>query len=381
MTRKIPKKIDAINSIWVQSAPFFSEFLLNFSYIEEKTIPTMGVGLKERFFTIYYNPDFVENLPSVELQSVLVHEIMHILSFTKARATGKEHYVFNVASDIAINEEINNDFTINNVKLKLDEKYCLFKQIQKEGYDGLCVAEPIYEFLMKEKEKNKDKYDFSNMTVDDHSKLEEMGKSIVGDIVVQEKLKAMIDNAKARGYGNISSNMQLLIETLIKADPVPLEKIFRNKVQQYISGKVFKKNSWKKLNRRDFPLKGRYKIGTKINIAVDTSGSVWSSEIFGRFFYSINEISKKFNVNTIEFDTEVKKVSKYKVNQKFSVSGSGGTDPSPVFKHLKDKKEHNIPLIIFTDGEFNYNMDYCGIHPMWVIIQNNEYTIKYGELK
>lgn len=375
---KLPPQIEKISAKWVYHAPFFSEFLLNFNYQESDSMETMGITVKNRFLTIVYNPEFLSKLEESELHAILVHEIMHVLKLTKQRHQSFYDWkLWNIATDIAINEEIDNKFFINSEKLSIPDWACKLKQIQEDGFTGNCVSEEMYMFI-KENPKNRNAY----KTIDDHGMLEKLKEEIENDPILKAKLDSLIENAKARGYGSLSGEWKTAIDAIIKEKPIPVQKLFTKVLQQVLAGHGIKKSSWKKINRRDLALKGKKHITTELNVVVDTSGSCWSSEIFGRFFGSIDTLSSKCKIRIFEFDTEVKSDKEYTKGlwKSYKVSGGGGTVIQPVFDYLEGKRRSRIPTVIFTDGEFDRDLDYKGVNPFWVIIQNNEYEFKQGKL-
>jgi len=369
---KIPKQIEAISSKWVTYAPFFAEFLLNFSYRETKAIPTCGISCDKKFITLYYNIDFFDKLSQAELSGVLIHEILHVLKASSLRKGNRDHNLFNIAHDIVINEEIHNKYIINGIQLQIPKTDCKFSNIIKDGYKGDLIAEEIYEFLLKQNKKYE--------TIDDHSLLDKLQEKINQNPELQNKIKEIIENAKMRGYGNISNNLKATIEELTKEKLPSIEGLLLKAIQFNTPGKIHKKNSWAKCNRRSLPLQGKKQETGKMNIAIDVSGSCYSQDIISRFFYVIDKISKKFEINLIEFDTEIKNSFNYKKGnwKNIKLSGGGGTIVQPIFDLLKNNKN---PLVILTDGEFDYNLKYYNLNPLWIIIQDNKFKIKKGFLK
>jgi predicted metal-dependent peptidase len=93
---------------------------------------------------------------------------------------------------------------------------------------------------------------------------------------------------------------------------------------------------------------------TKILVAVDTSGSISQEELsivfdfINNFFkYGIDEI------DTIQFDCDIKKESLKKLSKKmnvYEIHGRGGTDFNCVFKYVQEDKNYYDGVIIVTDG-------------------------------
>ena len=115
--------------------PFFGSVVASVDYKENKGIPTAGTDGK----TIYYNPDFLESL-SVEQQTfVFTHEVCHIAFNHILRSEGKDHQIWNIATDAVINAFLKRD----GLKM-IDGGVDIAEAI---NYD----AEQLYEKLLEEK--------------------------------------------------------------------------------------------------------------------------------------------------------------------------------------------------------------------------------------
>jgi len=130
----------------------------------------------------------------------------------------------------------------------------------------------------------------------------------------------------------------------------------------------------------------------KIVIVVDTSGSVFSPDIFGRFvkvFEQIIEFTSKENIKVyvIFIDTEIHEVIEIKEKEnikksleKFvkNIKGGGGTELNPAIKFIeKDKKLKNAKLIFtITDGYLSRSLMRTKIKNI-VLLPENNYTTHY----
>jgi predicted metal-dependent peptidase len=82
--------------------------------MEYKVIRTLGVNITDDMKpNLYYNVDFFNTgdgktwgLSRDERIAVLEHEVLHILNKHLVRTEGRNHYIFNVANDLAINQFI-----------------------------------------------------------------------------------------------------------------------------------------------------------------------------------------------------------------------------------------------------------------------------------
>lgn len=72
----------------------------------EDVTPTMGVT-EDR---MYYNPSYVVSCSVEEVRFVLIHEVMHIAMMHAARKGKRDHQLWNIATDLYINEMLVHDF-------------------------------------------------------------------------------------------------------------------------------------------------------------------------------------------------------------------------------------------------------------------------------
>ena len=116
--------------------PFFGSVVASVDYKENRGITNAGTDGK----TIYYNPNFLESL-SVEQQTfVFTHEVCHIAFNHILRSEGKDHQIWNIATDAVINAFLKRD----GLKM-IDGGVDIAEAI---NYD----AEQLYEKLLEEKQ-------------------------------------------------------------------------------------------------------------------------------------------------------------------------------------------------------------------------------------
>jgi len=87
---------------------FYYAILSTVKRVETKEVPTMAVSVD----TLYYNPDFVEELDLAELVFVEIHEICHIAMRHRQRQGSRIHKIWNIACDYYINKLICDEFGI-----------------------------------------------------------------------------------------------------------------------------------------------------------------------------------------------------------------------------------------------------------------------------
>jgi predicted metal-dependent peptidase len=173
----------------------------------------------------------------------------------------------------------------------------------------------------------------------------------IGDDVPEEMREAMVrdvmDRLQARGLsaGNVESTLNKLRKQ---------RKDYLKEIKRSISNEIFghiKQKTIVKPNRRQIQgLKGNRKIKSKINVILDTSGSMGGQGTFERVLSYVyrNDIE----INFIQGDTEVKWVENFKKAgqlETMKIHGLGGTVLQPSVDYVVDKyNEYNT--VVLTDG-------------------------------
>ena len=357
-----------ISRKWCYDAPFLSMFSLNFDYVPDENlfckddkgnkIPTMGIGFIGKKFKLVYHPDCLEKFSDEILEGVMLHEVMHLLTFSHKRGINRMARVWNVATDIVNNDEILTKFTIGGRSMKLPDWGCFLKDIVKDGYKGKVIAEDIYEWLKD----NKVKY----VTFDDHSQLDNLDPN---DIEVQMTIDSLKKRALSQSWGSMSGDMVDRIKQLLKPERIPFEKLFRKAISKLQEKGSKKSYSWKKVNRRHLPLKGKTKIKSRLIVVQDTSGSCYDEHFFKKFYSEIDNLSERYEIILYQIDVKVTSKQIYKKGcwRKIEMKGGGGTIMQPIFDRLKEDKLTNVPVVFFTDSDFDTKFDMYGTQVYWVL--------------
>jgi len=369
----------------VYYSPFFHTILNNFNFIEDENAKTAGISIDKGRFTFYYSSSFFDELTQEEVFGVIVHEIYHLVSLTFSRMLGRKLKLWNIATDVINNYDIQNSnfggkIKIPDIAIFLEaftnnpkQKELLLKEKNKEfvdyvinnPYGGKLLAEDFYDYLLKISENLTENLS----TLDNHDGLKDL------DNVSEEKLKQVLEDAKALGFGNVSGNMIEKIKELTKPK-LRWKQELKNLTNRLIlsHNPLFQEPSWGKINRRGIALPGKKYISTPLQIWVDSSGSLWKEENFKVFFTEIDNLTKSIEEVFIGIaDTEVKYFNKYKTGdwRSLKISGGGGTEFTCVFDFIEEKKMTRIPVLFITDGEFNHNIDYKNCNITWVLFNSN----------
>ena len=116
--------------------PFFGSVVASVGYKEKKDIPVAGTDGE----TIYYNQEYLEGLSVEEQTFIFAHEVCHIAFNHILRSEGKDHELWNIATDGVINQFLKRD------GLKMAPGGV--DMAEAINYD----AEQLYEKLLQEKQ-------------------------------------------------------------------------------------------------------------------------------------------------------------------------------------------------------------------------------------
>lgn len=353
--------------------PFYSYLALRLKLKEMAEIPTAGVDGKG---TMYYNPEFILGLTTDEIVWLWGHEIGHLIFEHVALKGKRNHTLWNMAGDYAINLILEKD----NVGKRIENT--LFEDKYEDW-----TASAIYEDLMKDAKSNMEKYNGDgNANGDDHGmwgELTEEEQQKVGKQWRQAAVAAA-HAAKQQG-GEVPEGFRHLISDLTETK-IRWEDIVRERIRSFNKEEV----SWSRVNRRrtlgEFNYPGK-KPGEKVEfmVAIDTSGS-FSQEDVTKAMSEVYGATREFSevtVRVIQWDTRVygdrtftQENSDEMVN--YQIEGGGGTDFNCVINYLRDNHIEPSQLFVFTDLYFSYMGD-PGICPTTFIAVGNDAEAPYGE--
>jgi len=384
----------------------------NTSRLVKKALPLYTVGWrKETYHTIksldrYYalpirelsHRAFEGDVYNIEtktntytLQNIVSHNCMHLVMEHISRKQGRDHLLWNVAGDLAVNSLIRGmDLGLiagktdpfKDFPSKKNAEY-YYARVADKTKKGKVTLNPDGSVTVK----NPDGSEATYRPTGDHK---DWDKSDDGsaDSLTKEVIKQAVAEAysQAKKAGKLPGGIEDLIEELLGKEKIPWQRLLK----QYIGNKVRagKKYSWKRESKRFGDLQ-KGKIPTrmiKLGIAIDTSGSV-SQEEFQEFMAEIYGImnSYKTEITIVECDAKVQKVYQLKKYQKIDAKfkGRGGTDFRPVFEYFtegKGRAKKPELLVFFTDLEGPFPKRET-VRTVWVrTSQGYAETVPFGKL-
>ena len=372
---------------------FFGTSLTRMPIVERDDLATMATDGKK----VYWNRAFTDSLSPQETATVLLHEILHVLFKHVLRMRNRNHKLWNIACDHAVNWIIY-DIISDDPKsgLSLPDGALLDPE-----FKGL-TAEVIYNRLNKQQEEeDKQEKDGQGQggsglqpqpwgemlepTNEDGSVMSEADLS-----TLEADIDQMILNAP-RTAGNLPSAVKGLIDELLtpKVD-------WRDKLRRFANGgdqpddytyEFFDIVTYRTTGILD-PVLETKGVG-KLIIFDDQSGSVRTEER-KLALAELNEISltcKPTSVTLIPFDTSIdeENIAYYQEGEEITSlerTRCGGTAVTPCFQYLEDNHliDEDTKVMFLTDmgiGDYPDTAPPCEV--LWINTSGYEVDAPFGE--
>lgn len=413
--------------------PFIGNIAMNLDLIpiRDKRCSTAMTDGK----TIYFDIDFLSKLNEKEGTFVLGHEVWHVVMMHFLRGEKYNHMIFNIASDMEVNQIMEFDGFIPPADVIFPNNRHS-RTCEYNFADGLS-AEEYYDLLIKYNKSNKE--DFKNEgnssknfkrggspcqgQFDDHFDKSADYDSMKNDLknekitdkygdkefdddfdpgkiknenearaIAEEIRQNIVSSAQAyeRLRGELPGHIKKIMSVILES-----KMSWKEELAKFITAGFENRTSWNAPNRR-FAWNGTYlprHTGDmmKIAIGIDTSGSC--SEDCEKFLSEVSAIAKTFGsyeLHVIQCDTAVKDYQMFDENNtvdsaigKFEFKGFGGTELHPIFDYIKDNEIDVNGVLIFTDG---YCEDFeddgsIDLPILWTLIskENKADNLKIGE--
>ena len=352
--------------------PYFGMLASRLKHEENENIRSYASNGK-RFL---YNPIFVESCSIEELSFVLTNCVMHHILAHSQRKLKRKGFLWQLATDFAIN----NLLFKNGIKIptgaNFDKKY-------KNMY-----AEEIYEALKKERiEAGFDAYE-------DDTKENEQEENQENKFT---KVKNIEENLDERDEEQWEYASTLAKEVAIRKSLMPLgfERLAKKVTAQNIDWKFelynainrHMRNNYafmppnKKHLYRGFALPSLTSDTLSLIVAIDTSGSI-QEEILGAFIEEFKTIMQNFpavNIELLIADAKVHAHYSFKgaEDMDFVLKGGGGTDYRPVFEYIDANFPMSSMLLYFTDGDGIFPRIPPSYEVLWAL-SNKKERIPFG---
>lgn len=351
-----------------------------------------------------YGRKFVADLKESELNFVVLHENLH-KAFrhltTWKKLHDEDHKLANAACDYVINLKLKDIDPVEQIIAMPKIKSGLFKGkpmgLVDERFRGMN-AKQVFDIL-KEEQENSDGGEggeggegggdgFDDHDWDGAQELSDEDKKELERDIDQALRQGVMAHQKIAGTGAGSVDRDLLDLLEPKVD-------WREVLREFVKATCNAKDtsSWRRVNRR-FLSTGTYMpslIGERVGhlaIAIDTSGSVGGKELseFLTEVRCIAEEVKPRQVDLIYWDSKVAAHEEYSESDVPNIvsstkpRGGGGTSPSCVSTHLKEKNIKPEAIIVLTDGYVGGDWGNDWTAPvLWTIVGGNDVVAPNGK--
>lgn len=392
--------------------PFYGQFNLNINFRDAtKRIPNCGVNVKSSGMYFYYNSTFLDELGTVDgeikgadanekvfnewerqkqINFIILHEDYHLLfNHPQRTVAGRfDPYLANIVQDMIINaviwQDIDHNFVsipryadnaINRAKGIAGKSMALFLPKEYIEEHGLPIFEQLYNWIRDKKREHDDAdgensgpaygefgttgengQDMDTFSLDNifdnlNDTQGQYMDSHMEDDVPEELRESMVQDVieRMRSRGLVKGNIEKSLEKLRKKKKDYLREIKRSLANEIMGDQKIRTIT--RPNRRGIKgIKGNRKVKHKINVILDTSGSM-SGMIEKILEYVFrNDIS----INLFQIDTEIQdalELNSMRDFNKINLSGFGGTCLQPGINLLSSSKQYNkFNTVILTDG-------------------------------
>lgn len=344
---------------------------------------------------LFFNPLFSIAIGPECRETIMEHEIGHIMLKSFKRRGSRDPRIWNFATDYAINgmlvdsgrrmlsrEQL--DLAMSEVRagrpaprIVLGKGHSDPIWLYDKKYYGL-TAETIYDVLVSDLESG-DLSESELGSLDDHTMWDDEISKETAD-----RWKQSINSAAARNAGSIPGSISRMIRDL--NDPrVDWRQILPNQLSSLSSSDY----QWIPPSQTFFGMGitvPDLTLGETVNIgfAADTSGSIDETDLRDALseLHGIGASYNQYRIEAISFDYVVQSNSILSSDDpfmEFEPKGGGGTRFSPIFEHFSDRDVD--ALVIFTDGmaEEDWGMSKYHGNPkmvIWLVI--NERVAPFG---
>jgi len=317
----------------------------------------------------YYNPSFIDSLTTRECEFLYAHEILHNAFEHMLRKQDRDHKLFNIACDYAVNQilvdekigkVINNSLLSTEYREKSAEEIydVLYQNALKIDIDQLSemvLDDHLHEEGIGENEQDGDDAsgDESNKKGKNRPKISKSER----DKIRTELKEALLDAVQSAGAGNVPAGIARLVSALT-APKMDWRQLIKQQIQSTIKSDYTFLRPSKKVCNTQFRLPALKKEDTiDICIAIDASGSI-DQKMLSEFLSEIQGIMEQYTdykITVWSFDTKVYNIQRFAAADssnisEYKVSGGGGTDFVCNFEYLKSEQIIPNCFLIFTDG-------------------------------
>lgn len=351
--------------------PFYGLLLMHVGFsVDFKCSTAYTDGRK-----IAFNPDFLDELTDSEVDTVMLHEVMHIVLKHCFRGHGLEDERYNIACDIVVNSNIvySSGLGVETIALKCDTDPWRLAPNGKEGY--LYTAEEVYGMLPCMVSSDR------QTGIDGH---EHWDRLPMDEDLEDLWDKRIIDAAEMaqKQHSGMPFQVERKLEEL-KNPKHDWRTILANFIHEEVNDYSFSPPDRRYEGDFFLPDFNDVEISVKkILFMIDTSGSMdkkMITEMYSEICGAIDQFNGKLTGWLGFFDAAVippKPFNSFEDLKLIKPKGGGGTSFNIIFDYVGKHMKDDLPsaIIILTDGyaDFPKEKDTMNIPVLWVLNTNEK---------
>ena len=374
------------------SLPYLSGLAAAVRVTLDARVPTMGVFASGR---LVVNPEFAEKLKENELIFVLAHELLHLALRTHDRARGSHHLEFNYAHDYIINDILRRELGMEHVPAggldmpgaskRSAEEIVLEMRRNAESMPSKTAVfggeETTVERVFGPRRRGHgdtvgaDAGDVLGTQSEKEMFPDDVAQQAEEIAAVKERASASLALARAVGAlrgmrGDDPGGTAEVVTALRGIYRTPWEVVLQRWMESVAPGeRTFVRASRRGADRSDVVLPGRRREGWRLNVILDTSGSM--AEEIPRALGAIADFCEAVAVDQIRLlqcDVAVTSDETLAPTElaQYQVTGFGGSDLTPAMELLAVDPQIRAAAII-TDGDIQFPGDPMPYDVLWVL--------------
>lgn len=417
--------------------PFFGQVAmsLNIVPVRDSRCPTAATDGENLFFNI----GFLAELKAEDRMFVFMHECLHNVMFHFLRTETRDRLLFNLATDMEVNQILEKEGFIPPKECVMPELYGFSKNRSAEEYyellqkraeqrsksnaknsgsgsgDGECDTDANNSEATAQGCGNTDgqlsgqfdkhiyKGDLNDCDAESNQTSDKWGK-VGHDPNFQPKINENTATRMAETLISAAQNTERLCGTVPNSMKSIINKLlnpeinWKDQLANYITKAVGDRACWARPNRRyigsNVYLPSFDGDKVRCGIIIDTSGSTNSD--MSQFLGELNGIVKGFGnyeLTVVQCDAEVQSVEFYDLDNPLELEtcnyerkGNGGTRLTPAFNKIRElEADRDIDcVIVFTDACTEvFKPDICDVPTLWVLTPDapeKPDTITFGDI-
>jgi predicted metal-dependent peptidase len=314
----------------------------------------------------YYNSRFIDMLKPKEVEFLFGHEVLHCVYDHFGRKGDRDHQLFNIANDFAVNGDLKKHRVgefITSVPCLYDAKYegMSSEEIYDDLYEnaekidiGQLIDKMLDEHLDGEGGGDGEEDEDGNKSGKGRPRLSDAERQQIRDEIKEAVLAAA---AASDGAGNLPAGVKRLIQDMT-APKMNWREFLRMQLESTIKSDF----TWMRASRRGWHMDA-VMPGMKndemidIAISIDASGSM-DADMLKDILSETQGIMDSFpayKLHVVSFDTQVYNPQQFDSENldslvDYEIMGGGGTDFDCVFNYFKENDIQPKRHIMFTDG-------------------------------